>query len=329
MAEVLLKVTGDARELETIVPAPKSKYTKVKRSYWSSPEQMAREIRTWDKRKAWQNAGWDGDDPKWYGSNSMEETLNLAEQGWKEGIEKASRLQNRIRANNPIMLKRKSFSIAGATPDVPRAISGNPINMRVPDVAKASRRVVITLLSDMAASCMYSGPEFINRAAVLAAIVDEVEAAGYACDVISFSNAQSGWDGSSGFNYCSCIQVKNSNQPVDISRLAFGLGHTSFFRRMVFAEKGYDHFCKDLGSGLGHSDDLDLIGLSERNIFVLPSIRQAEGAFSTEEQSETEGVQFIVKALEGQGFPVFKAEEFRTKTKQEHDNSSIGRAKAA
>jgi hypothetical protein len=316
MAEVLLKVTGDARELETVIPAPKSRFHKVKRSYWSSPEQMAREVRTWDRRQAWTDLGWIGNDPDWYGSNSMEETLNLAEEGWKKGIEKASRLQNRIRANNPIMLKRKSFSIAGATPDVPRAISGDPENMRVPDVSKASRRVVITLFSDMSAHCGHNGVEFINRAAVLAAIVDEVEAAGYACDVITFANSQSGWDGNKGFNFCSCIQVKNSNQPVDISRLAFGLGHTSLFRRMVFAEKGHDHFCKDLGSGLGHADDLDLTGMAERNIFLLPSVRNANGAFDTEEKAETEGVQFIIKALEGQGFPVLKTEEFRN-SKQE------------
>lgn len=316
-------------ELESVLPKPKDKHTKVFRGYWSSPERMAREVKTWDRNKAWHQSGWQTDDPDWRGSRSMEETLSLAEEGWEEGRVKASRLQNRIRAKNPIMLKRKQFSVAGASPDVPRAISGNPFNMRVPDVAKASRRVVITLLSDMAAAFGHAGPEFINRAAVLAAIVDEIEAAGYACDVISYCNSEGGgWfgDGSYQFNYCSAIQVKNSNQPVDISRLAFGLGHTSFFRRMVFAEKGYDHFCRDVGDGLGHSDDFDLTGLSEKNIYQLPSIRHAEGAFHTEEKAETEGVQFIIKALKDQGFPLFEAEEFRAVAQP---SVSKGKRKAA
>jgi hypothetical protein len=313
MSEALIKITGDALELETVLPPPKDRHTKVYRSYWSSPERMAREVDTWRQDQAWCDSAWTLGEKRWYGTSTMTETLNLAQEGWEEGKVKASRLQNRIRAKNPIMLKRKQFAIAGASPDVPRAISGNPLNMRVPDIAKASRKVVITLLSDMAASCGHNGDEFINRAAVLAAVIDEIEAAGYACDVISYCNSEGGgWgSGSSRMNYCSSIQVKNSNQPVDISRLSFGLGHTSLFRRMVFAEKGYDHYCNELGEGLGHSDDFDLTGLSEKSIYVLPSIRHGGGAFDTEEKAETDGIQFIIGSLKEQGFPLFEREEFR------------------
>lgn len=316
MSEPLLKQVGDSPDLDLIFPKPKEKYNKVFRSYWSSPEKLAREIKTLDRNKAWNDAGWNTDDPNWRGSKSMEEAIQLAEEGWEEGKERCSRLQNRIRARNPIMLKRKQFSIVGASPDVPRAISGNPLNMRVPDVSKASRRVVITLLSDMAASCGHAGNEFINRAAVLAAVIDEIEAAGYACDVISYCNSEGGgWfsNGDEGFNYCGTVQVKNSNQPVDISRLSFGLGHTSLFRRLIFAEKGHDHFCRDVGSGLGHSDDLDLTGLNEKSIYQLPSIRSAGGAFRSEQTAETEGVQFIIKALKDQGFPLFEVDAFARK----------------
>jgi|SRR5882672_1969300 len=316
MSERILKVEGDAREIELILPPPKEEHTKVFRGYWSSPEALSREIRKWDKKEAWSDSGWETGNRAWYGTTSMDGAISLALEGWPEGAEKASRLQNRIRANNPIMLKRKLFSVAGASPDVPRAISGNPLNMRIPDVSKASRRVVITLLSDISAHCGHDGDEFINRAAVVAAVVDEIEASGYACDVITYCNSEGGgWgDGSSSFNYCTSIQVKNSNQPVDISRLAFGLGHTSFFRRMIFAEKGYHQYCKDLGTGLGHSTYFDQKGLAERNIFVIPSINNAKGAFSTEEKAETEGVKYIIEDLKKQGFPLFEVDEFIPQT---------------
>lgn len=307
--EILLRVDGDAGELRQVLPPPLEKYKKSFRSYWSSPESFGRAVRAFDRKKAWHNSAWTGTGKDWYGTDTMEEALELAENGWQEGTQKVSRLQNRILAKNPIMLKRKKFSIAGAYPDVPRAISGNPLNMRVPDSTKASRRVVITFLSDMAASCAYGGDEFINRAAVVAALIDAVEAAGYACDVITFANSHNGYWGSDGsFNFCSCIQVKNSDQPVDVARLAFGMGHPAMFRRLVFAEKGAHDYNRDLEDGLGCSADIDITGLAERNIFLIPSIRKADGAFETEEKAETDGLKFVINSLREQGFPLFGEE---------------------
>ncbi len=227
--------TGNAGELQYVLPQHEIKSAKrVFTSYWSSPEAMAKEIETWDVNKAWCNSAWE-ESNSFYGSQSMTEAIKLAREGWPEGVTKASRLVDKIKANNPIQLKKVKYDVVGSFPNVARAISGNPLNMRNPDITRASKRPIVTLLSDICASCKHNASEFLNRAAAVAAIVEQVEAAGYACDVIVFSKSYYG----DAINTCSWIQVKNSNQPVDIHRIAFGLGHPAMFRRFIFAEEGY------------------------------------------------------------------------------------------
>lgn len=302
---------GDALELEYLFAEPASTPKKFFKSYWSTPEAFATHIEMLDKKQAWQKAGWDEErDHKWNGTKTMGEAIEIARTGWKAGMEKASRLLGKIMASNPLQKKPKKYGIAGTYPNVPKAIAGDVLNMHVPDPRKASRRPVITLLSDMGANWTHSGEELVNRAAVVAALIDHIEAAGYACEVIGYVGSSGGgmWDeGDSKFASVIAIQLKNSAQPMDIQRLAFGLGHSAMFRRLIFAEKGGTDFCKSLGSGLGYHlsfDEEQQKELVQDGIYVIPSV-EGTSCFKTEELAETEGLQFLIKALKEQGLPVF------------------------
>jgi hypothetical protein len=309
MAEYL--TTGNAQELEFTMPQPAKDFKKISTSYWSSPEAMAKAIEGWKVENAWHSSGWSYD-KDFSGTSTMEEAIELARQGWPEGATAASKLLDRIKANNPIQLKKVKHDVVGAFPNVPRAISGNPLNMRTPDITKASRRPIITFLSDTCVSWNHGSNELTNRAAVVTAIIEQVEAAGYACEVIVFSKSTSGgcrWDlgghvDSKDIVVTNWVQVKNSNQPVDIARIAYGIGHPSMLRRFMFATEGYHAFNKELGSGLGRVTTISLKGLAEKNMYVLPSV-QDTGVFKTEELAETEGLKYFVKALKEQNFPLF------------------------
>lgn len=306
-----VKRVGDALELEYLFPEPKPEIKKFFKSYWSSPEVFAAHIETLDKKQAWHKSGWDEErSSKWNGTKNMAEAIEIARTGWKAGLEKATRLLGKIMASHPLQKKPKKYGIAGTHPNVPRAIAGDPMNMHLPDPRKASRRPVITLLSDIGANWTHSGEELVNRAAVVAALVDHIEAAGYACDVIAFSGSLGGGmfdDGDSHFASVIAIQLKNSAQPVDIQRLAFGLGHSSMFRRLVFAEKGGDDFCRSLGHGLGYHLDFDPEGqkeLATDGVYMIPSV-EGTSCFKTEEDAETQGLHFLIKSLKDQGMPAF------------------------
>lgn len=293
-------INGNAEELHQLFPAPN--YESSYRSYWSSPEAWASWCLNFDRKTAWTDSAWAIGDKAWYGTDTLEEAVDLARNGWKEGVNKAQSLLNRIKAEHPIQLKPKRYGIAGTHPDVPRAISGNPLNMHQKDDA-AGKRKIITLLSEMGASCGHGPEEFVNRAAVVAALIDAIEASGYACDVITYSNAIS-CDNHTSLH--SCI-VKNSNQPVDIARLAFGLGHPGMFRRFAFVEKCSEEN-KNLGYGLGYTKKLEeMYGISEfkeKNIFILRGINDTK-VFKTEESAKTEGVKYIIDYLKEQGFPLY------------------------
>lgn len=239
---------GDAKELETYLPG----FTYL--SAWSSPEKFVRYVKTLRRKDAWQDAGWDKGNPEWYGSETMEEAIALAESGWKEGVDQLEKTRNRVLSANPLLPKPIKYGIAGVTPNVPRAVSGNILNMRQPDMDKSKRRPVLTLICNMSANCGVSSSAITNRAAVVAAIVDQIEVAGFSCEVITTATSRGGgFAGSSGFSAAISVVLKRSDQAVDLSKLAYGLGHASFFRRLIFADKGSAKICKDgLGSGLGY-----------------------------------------------------------------------------
>lgn len=308
-----VKLVGDSPDLDRLLPKS-SRHRKTMRSFWSSPEVFADHIASLDVKAAWHDSAWD-DDNGFRGTKSMEEAIALAKEGWKEGRAKVSRLMGKILAANPIRIKPVRYGIAGAVPNVPRAIAGNPLNMRIPDKAKASKRPIITLINNTAAHCGHDSDEFLNRAAVVAALIDRLEGAGYACDVVSFAAANSGYDFFGGgdlgdLQFICGVKVKDSNQPVDIGRLAFGLGHPSFVRRLIFAEKGHDHYCRELGCGLGYPTEVETEGLADRNVFEIPSMNHID-FFRTEELAETKGLAYIIKSLREQGFKGFEDEEVK------------------
>jgi hypothetical protein len=231
----------------------------------------------------------------------MEDTINQARYGWPEGAETASKIRDRVLAENPVRKEPIKYGIAGAYPNVPRAVAGDPVNMRVFDSATSKKKPTITLVANMSVPWYVDANCISNRAASLAAVIDQIEAAGYCCEVVSVATTKSG-----SFKSSVNILAKQSHQPVDIGRLAFALGNSGLFRRMVFAEWGGTPECQSLGHGLGQCYNLEPSDeLKEKNIFIVPEISRGSEAFSTPEKCAKEGVFFLIDALHHQGCPAF------------------------
>lgn len=297
------KLVGNAEHLQYVLPKiDQNKFNKVYHSYYSSPETLVKRIQGMKEKDAWHASGWEAGNKQFYGTDKMEQAIDLALNGWNEGVHKTEEMYRKIMVANPLQKKPIRYGVAGAYPNVPRAIAGNPLNMRLPDMARSRRRPVLTLISSMAVPWTITPQRFMNRAAIIASIVDIVESAGYSLDVISTAFSK-GEDNK--FHFRSTIQVKNSNQPVDLTRLAFGVGHVSMFRRFIFAEKGYDHFNKPLGSGLGYSrgDWFEGNELREKNVYVIPP---PDSDVFDDDKADTEGLAFIMDKLKEQGFPPLK-----------------------
>jgi len=194
------------------------------------------------------------------------------------------------------------YGICGAIPDVPRAISGNILNMKQMDSAFSKRKPVITLLSSMGANCGTSGDAITNRAAVVAAIVDQVEARGFAVEVIAIATAKA-YDKNNAA--CTAVRVKSAGQPVDIGRLAYGVGHVSMFRKLIFASWTADKDASFLGSCLGSTYNLGKEELEGKNAYYLPG-PEGTSVFNSEESACKEGLDYLINNLIDQKCPPFK-----------------------
>jgi hypothetical protein len=287
---------GDAPDLLELLPV----LTTQTRLYslWSSPAQAADYIETIPY--FWTDAASDNN-PN-YGTPSRQAALKLARDGWPEGAERAARIRDKITAANPVGPRLVKYDVAGAYPIVARHLAGNPLSMKRYDTARLRRKPVITLVSHMSTRWRTPAANFIRRAGVVAAIIDVVESAGFACHVLASGGAEiddKSWR--VGFT------LKESHQPVDIDRIAFGVGHPSMYRRIGFCLAYSEMSMEPLGTGLGRSDEnATYPGLAEQQVYVLPFFADD---FSSDEKGETIGLKRLLQHLAKQCCPAFPQQQ--------------------
>jgi len=278
---------------------------------FSSPEKMAAHLGAINSDECWNSSNvWKSVDKDFAGVNSIHEAIDLAHHGWKEGGETIERTRGYIQALNPLSARLIKYGIAGTTPNVPRAIAGNLLNMRQPDLTRSQKRKTITIVYNMCEAWYAQADAVSNKAAVVAALIDEIEGKGFACEVISCANT--GYAGS--IRAITSVCVKESHQPVDINRLAFGLGHAAMFRCFMFGTWQSDDFVERLGGGLGTvSTTLPTKEQNEQNIYTITSghynNRIKIELFNTMESAAKEGLNKIVSELQKQGCPAFEKKD--------------------
>jgi hypothetical protein len=248
----------------------------------------------------------------------MEEAIGMARTGWPEGAERISRIRDYVNAMNPILKNPIKYGFAGTVPSVPRAVAGDPKSMRLPTPSAAKRRPIITLIHNMGAYSHVDAAMINNRSAVVAAIIDQIEAAGYCVEVLAISPCRGYGKGSQYpskkygdvWRMCTTVMVKPSDQPTDIGRLAFGLGHTSMFRRFAFATRCLEPTAQQ-GLGRDMGSTLQLEPDPEHNwkgIYLLPSNNVRNDLFADEQVAAKEGAPWLVNELKKQGCPAFPGE---------------------
>jgi hypothetical protein len=260
--------------------------------------------------EGWHDSAHESGNKDWRGTETMAEAINLAVNGWREGADKAAKLREKISALKPSARRLIKYSVAGATPNIPRYLAGNPMHMRTYDTVKSRQRPVITLVSDIGANNNVEGETFLNRAAVIAAIVDVIEDSGYSCHVIGYfgTKAKAFGERVHARVHARCaVTIKEPDQPVDIGRMAFALGHAAVFRRLGFAVMTEDRFTEDLGFGIGTTHSLEKDMLAMDNAFILPSVKEhtVEAKFKSEPHAMTVGLDYMIESLTEQGCPAF------------------------
>lgn len=160
---------------------------------------------------------------------TWEQTLIMARDGWEEGTKN---LYNELIGVLPAQEKtaRYKYDVGGDAPDVARFLGGDPANMRSRGKSMG-RRPVIHIAVNLSVSGGTSTKSMQNYGVALTALVDQLEHSGrrVELDVVSAGLHPGSHASSYGWN------VKKAEDALDLSAVAFSIGHPAAFRRLCFA----------------------------------------------------------------------------------------------
>lgn len=197
---------------------------------------------------AWDDTAWDNMNS--FRGGTAENAVMLARQGWPEGAERARALHDGIQAAAPSRARLARYDVAGQLPNIPRALAGNPMNMRRMVRTETAQRPIVSLVCSICVNSNFPADGLIEHAAAVAGAVDFLEQAGFRCDVLVVARFKESIAGEV------AVRLKAPEQPLNLSVLAYGLGHPSFLRRLIFGVIQSDRCMRTLGVGLGYATDI-------------------------------------------------------------------------
>lgn len=171
---------------------------------------------------------------KWTGTASLADAIHLARFGWPAGRARMADALVNVRAARADALTHKR-DVAGAYPDVPRAVAGDPMSMISATRTRAGTQPVIRVDVDFCMSNTVPAEVIMRRGAILLNLVDQLENNGYSVELrITATMGRKDIDGNRA-GYQLAVTFKRAGEPLDVDRAAFALAHASTLRRLMFS----------------------------------------------------------------------------------------------
>lgn len=169
----------------------------------------------------------------------------MALSGWREGLEKIDRYRAQIAPiiTEKVLRPKQVFSMAGHYVDVGSFLANDPecfITREYEERNYPGR--IFKLICSISFSAAITPETIIQRGAMVCALVDAIEFAGHRVEVVC-NGAMSRYDSvdhrkglkkNDGWFEVS-VTVKKTQQPLEMSDLAFCLAHPAMLRRMLFS----------------------------------------------------------------------------------------------
>ena len=213
---------------------------------------------TWDECMADMhrdpNEAW-GDEPssvrgthEFTGSNSFEESQQLAISGWAEGRDAMDADVEFAKAKEASFKRPEwEYGMAGQRVCVPSYAAGAPMHMMFMDDEDAKPLPIVRIYCDIGAVWYTSTEAMIRKGAAVVALIDQIERAGQRVELIAtqISKTHRQYDEQHIF-----ITVKQPDEPLDLDRISFAVAHPSMLRRVCFRimEFTYDKPVSGYGS---------------------------------------------------------------------------------
>lgn len=205
-------------------------------------------------------------------TESFDEAVDLLHNGWTD---KAKELTKKLKAVErdmaPIMKQQRCVSVAGYQPIVPLFLAGQPANM-IGTRMQPVKQKVVTLVKSISYNGLVDTDEWTEQGLKALAIVKKLEANGLRVNV---DIVRGGYDSDTNSNGIVCrVRVKNANERLNVSKLAFTMCHPSMQRRLMFRfTEVYDKVSSGYVSTYGRTfkkADLEKV-LDRKREYLLPS----------------------------------------------------------
>lgn len=180
---------------------------------------------------------------EWNGNLTWNQSKQLAQNGWVEGLKKIEKIQSSISPllTNKIVQTTQEYSISGGSIDIGTYLANDPecfINKYYDE--KEQEGKIITIVCSISFSSAISANIIIQRGAIICALIDAIEYAGYRVELIcnmatSYSASDRTYETSQKRWFEVDVTLKKANQPLQMVELAFCLAHPAMLRRMMFS----------------------------------------------------------------------------------------------
>lgn len=169
----------------------------------------------------------------WDNNCDFEKSMYYLKNGWQEGADilykniEFANLINKIDKTNYI-----NYDVCGMYPFIPAAIAGNPENMIDNSYSTFSNNRIVKFVINSAYSTGINSQIIIDRGTAILSVIDLLESNNTGVEIEIVFSASNRFD-------CSklniIINLKKSNEFLDLSKLAFAICHPAFTRRIFFA----------------------------------------------------------------------------------------------
>mgnify|MGYP007096624943 CR=1 FL=1 len=194
---------------------------------WSDLIETAKqEPEYWPSERASQTAN----HKKFTGTNTFEEAIKLAEDGWPEGRAKFADMAGVASYQIGHRRPGTGYDVGGRYPNVPRFCAGDPASMVTSDPRNDTQRHIVTIYVACCASWSVSTDTILHRGAAIGGLIDAVEDEGHSVRLVVFENNKAYQ-----FPAWYEIEVKSAGEPLDLDLMAFAVTHPAVLRRLVFS----------------------------------------------------------------------------------------------
>lgn len=247
-----------------------------------------------------------GADDGWSDVDSLSEAVSLGLYGWREG-EKLMQAQIAQAFIVQKLFSRKAagVDVAGAYPNVPLAVAGDPLCMVTPSSDSTKTKPIVRIIINVAVSGNVPREVIHARGGAILAWVDELEKCGYRCEIVVIETGIFGRKTSTPKGIMFMATGKLPEEPLDVDRMSFLLCHPAMQRRIFFSlYEGDEVFEKSLGLTKAQlmtygqpTDEISADWIGGHSVYF-PALKRATDDWSSPEMAAAAVERMIAKNLQ-------------------------------